>query len=651
MENSVVSRCRAFAWVIGLAVLGCDTFADDRRHDEFILSPNPSVGVAPVPPRDAPTDERPAVFAAKPPPPVTGGTLLATADGKAAVVADPDRDRITFVDLERMAVTGTVELSRGDMPGRLVEAANGRIFGVLRGAGSVITLDRSSSTIVESRSVCAAPRGIAYDSSADRLLVACAEGLLVELPPSGAVTRTVSLPDDLRDVVVTPKSITVSRFRIAHLIELDHDLNVVVTRQPPVVENVLRGFSSETTRFEPAVAWRTVAASDGSIFVVHQRATSAAIDLAPPNDGVSSAYGGGVDTCGGIVQTGITRVTSTGLVGSTPQLAGLVLPVDVAVSPTRDYVAVAIAGPLDPNAPNQHSVLLKESLPGTTFEAMPAVAILHPQMVGTTPDGCGGAIVLGTEPTTSVAVNPVSGELLAQLREPAQLVVITEPRGIGTLARIPLGDPAREEEDSRYDTGHELFHRAAGVGLACASCHPEGTDDGRVWNFAGMGPRRTQYLRVGLGDTAPFHWDGTLADVSALTEDVMVGRMGGARQTLERNDALAQWMFALPAEPPRAADPDAIARGKVLFDEVAGCVACHSGPQFTNNQTVDVGTGGPLQVPSLVGIGWHAPFMHDGCAKTLAERFNPACGGTAHGDTAGLSSEQIADLVAYLESL
>ena len=61
---------------------------------------------------------------------------------------------------------------------------------------------------------------------------------------------------------------------------------------------------------------------------------------------------------------------------------------------------------------------------------------------------------------------------------------------------------------SRADTGHLIFHANAGGGLACASCHAEGNDDGRVWNFTCEGPRRTQSLHVGLRGTEPFHWSG-----------------------------------------------------------------------------------------------------------------------------------------------
>ena len=43
--------------------------------------------------------------------------------------------------------------------------------------------------------------------------------------------------------------------------------------------------------------------------------------------------------------------------------------------------------------------------------------------------------------------------------------------------------------------------------------------------------------------------------------------------------------------------------------------------------------------------------MHDGCAKTLADRFGACGGGDAHGVTSTLTQAQLADLVAYLESL
>jgi cytochrome c peroxidase len=64
-----------------------------------------------------------------------------------------------------------------------------------------------------------------------------------------------------------------------------------------------------------------------------------------------------------------------------------------------------------------------------------------------------------------------------------------------------------------------------------------------------------------------------------------------------------------------------------------------------------VGSGGSFVVPTLVGLAARPPFMHNGCAPTLRDRFGPCGGGDAHGVTSGLSSSQIDDLVAYLETL
>src|SRR5690606_25550813 len=198
-----------------------------------------------------------------------------------------------------------------------------------------------------------------------------------------------------------------------------------------------------------------------------------------------------------------------------------------------------------------------------------------------------------------------------------------------------------------------LVHRDSGAGIACASCHPEGGEDGHVWQFSGIGPRRTQPLNAAIEHTAPYHWDGDLEGLGAIMSAVFVGRMGGVHQSAERLASLESWLFALPAPAPvRPADDAAVQRGKALFESAeTGCATCHSGKWLTNNQSVAVGTGKALQVPSLVGIAHRAPFLHDGCARTLADRFDPDCGGDAHGDTSALSPEQLGDLVAYLESL
>jgi hypothetical protein len=121
----------------------------------------------------------------------------------------------------------------------------------------------------------------------------------------------------------------------------------------------------------------------------------------------------------------------------------------------------------------------------------------------------------------------------------------------------------------------------------------------------------------------------------------------------EHVQTLANWIETIP--PWRAAAPSdvaAVERGSALFhDPTVGCATCHVGSHMTNDVTVDVGTHDRFQVPSLRGIGFRAPYMHDGCAPTLLDRFGPCGGGDQHGHTSSLSVGQRADLVAYLETL
>jgi hypothetical protein len=334
------------------------------------------------------------------------------------------------------------------------------------------------------------------------------------------------------------------------------------------------------------------------------------------------------------------------------------LPVDVAVSPDQMWVAVAHAGVQDFAAPRPTLVFPSNSDSFGT-SAGPAVGGSFRGGGGTVSIMSSGNMNLignecafseggfGDTPVTAVAFAP-NGKLLAQTREPAQLVVLQQlPFGEQIIIDLP--------GESRADTGHDLFHRDAGGGIACASCHPEGGEDGRTWKFKGTGDRRTQPLHIGLRDTAPFHWNGDLPNVGELMTEVFVGRMGGVRESAPRVSALSEWLFALKAPSSiRDAGDESALRGEGLFRSAdVGCTSCHSGEKLTNNTSVAIDTvaNKKLQVPSLVAIGYRAPFMHDGCAATLADRFDPKCGGNAHGNTAGLSDAQRSDLVAYLESL
>jgi hypothetical protein len=265
--------------------------------------------------------------------------------------------------------------------------------------------------------------------------------------------------------------------------------------------------------------------------------------------------------------------------------------------------------------------------------------------------GADEACLWATDPVEGVVGQPTSvaysprNELVVQTREPAALFVYAA----GTISNP---SSVHLNAESAADSGHDLFHANAGGFVACASCHPESGDDGLAWNFEGVGIRRTQNLRGGILQTAPFHWEGDLQNLDLLMTEVFSGRMGGALMPVDYIEALGTWIDAQPALTRTGGDAAAIERGKGLFESLeVGCSECHSGALLTNNETENVGTGLELQVPSLLGVSFRAPFMHDGCAPTLDARFSDCGGGDLHGKTSQLSDADRSDLVVYLESL
>jgi mono/diheme cytochrome c family protein len=618
-----------------------------------------------------PVDRRPVQQALSTPPPISGGTLAVSADGAFAVAADPDRDRISIVTLATAEVRH-VALQPGDEPGRVAIDASARAHVALRRGGAVVRVDLASGELDARTRVCAAPRGLAHDPARDLLHVACADGRLVTLDAQGEIIKSVEFDGDLRDVMIRGDELLVSTYKSAELLALDAQGAVRSRAQARRSEVLIQrdpfGQDPELQPMQPHLAWRSVQSVDGGVWMLHQQASEAEVDIdSEPSAGAASPYGGGEGGafgCQGIVQSAVTEIGAHGGRRSLA-IAGGVLAVDLARSPVTGSLAVALPGTADPEAPRPTVVFDGDgsgaaapsrgpSFPGSGGQ----VAIFDgPHMGAIDPAldqdlGCafpqGVAFERAAQPT-AVAFTP-AGALVVQSREPALLIVIDAPP-VGRQTQIELGG------DSVRDTGHDVFHRDAGAGIACASCHGEGGDDGHTWLFSGIGARRTQAVNIGLEGTAPFHWDGDMHDLETLLTEVFVGRMGGVHQSEERLSALAGWLFAQkpPAPIVDAADP-AAARGKALFESAeVGCTGCHNGEALTDNRSYDVGTGEHagerLQVPSLRGIGYRAPFIHNGCAETLRDRFDPGCGGDKHGNTAGLGDEQIDDLVAYLRSL
>ncbi len=652
--------------LIATSLVGCTATLGQPTRSERPTDPgaqtDPAAPTDPAaePTSPAPTDPGPA--ASDPPTPspprvvqttpaISGGSLLVSHDGQFALASDLDRDAVWIVNLNSDSLVTHISFGHGEHPWRMVEDGAGNFHVTLRDAGQVVEIDRSSWTIGARTDVCPAPRGLDYDSSRDAIVVACDTGELVTLPAGGgAPIQTLHFDRDLRDVVVSGNTILVSQFRKADVL----DINATTGLLDHVID--LPSVAGAT----PTVAWRMIATTGGKVLVVHQQAQQdGAVVISQPG-----GYGGsGESGCAAIVNAAVTVIDADpGDAVASTDLSGVVLPVDIAVAPDN-RVEIASAG-----APNTDPSMLPPGASGidarmgvgngpAVVESTGAEGLLALAGVTHDPGGIfGGSCDLGTPGETfedgrqviAVAFDS-GGRTITQTREPWE-IVIDDPRG-GTGAATHIALPGTSNEDR----GQELFHRDAGKGVACASCHAEGEEDGHTWTFDTLGPRRTMNLSGGIGGTAPFHWSGDMTDFQMLVNEVFVKRMGGPDLPTSDVDQLESWIDTIPSRPVATApDAAAVARGRALYEDPSvGCTSCHSGPRLSNNTTVNVGTGLALQVPSLLGIGDRAPYMHNGCAPTLRDRFtDSACGGgDMHGHTSQLSSAQIDDLVAYLNTL
>jgi len=266
------------------------------------------------------------------------------------------------------------------------------------------------------------------------------------------------------------------------------------------------------------------------------------------------------------------------------------------------------------------------------------------------------------------------------------------------LATIPA--VAQEKVDLQILSGKKIFHDASDERMdnegyiSCGSCHFEGIDDGRVYDFStrGEGLRNTVALLGRRGTKqGRLNWAATLDEVQDFEHqmrELFKGRgflpdevfhagthdqpLGAAKAGLSPElDALAAYVSSLDhvnPSPFRNADgtltPDALA-GRVTFERL-GCDTCHAGSELTDssrNLLHDVGTITPLSgkrageallgfdTPTLLGVWETAPYLHDGSAPTLRDVLISKNHDDLHGFVSSLTSREVDELVAYLQQI
>ena len=230
------------------------------------------------------------------------------------------------------------------------------------------------------------------------------------------------------------------------------------------------------------------------------------------------------------------------------------------------------------------------------------------------------------------------------------------------LTIVPLDTPKdrravavpRPSVDPKWELGRRFFFatddvRVTNDGLTCASCHPDGLEDGLTWRTP-EGPRQTPMLAGRLVGTEPFGWSRDQADLTSYVSDT-VGRLGGRGLDDFEVQAIALYVESLGAPPSWAGDPTEIAAGRAIFEAAkTDCATCHpDGGTDGRAHLLNLQSKETLDTPSLRSVGLTAPYFHDGRFATLEDLL--ASPDHVMGATLHLGHADRVALARYMETL
>jgi DNA-binding beta-propeller fold protein YncE len=524
-------------------------------------------------------------------------------------VSAKDDDAVVVLDADTGAELARIALGHGAAPhGLVIDGAAGRAYVALTGRAAVVALDTAARSEI-ARAVLPTdqaftqprPRGLALSGDGARLLA----------------SRFVSLQDrgEIYDFATSDLS-------LSGIIDLGADPG-------PDTDHSGRGV--------PNYLGPAAILPDGTRAFVPAKKDNTARGLA--RDGLAS-------TTSNIVRTLIApfdMASGADLVAARVDLDDHNLPVAIAPSVVGDLLFVVSLG-----------TQVVDVLDAQTGRLVSGFS------TGFGPDGLAlsesGRLFVRNQLDRTLSVYDVHG-------------LVTGTDGVAKhLADVPT--VAVEPLSPELLLGKQLFHDAQNRLLSqdgyisCATCHFDGADDGRVWDFTdrGEGFRNTIDLRgrAGAGH-GPMHWTANVDEIQDFEDDIRfhfggAGLMSAADYAMEgvsdplgepkagksaKLDALAAYVTSLsayPRSPYRNLDgtkTEAAVAGEVLFRSL-NCLDCHSGQDLTDSASGvrhDVGTardtsgmrrGGPLDgfdTPTLRGVWASEPHLHDGTGNSLRHVF------------------------------
>jgi cytochrome c553 len=563
--------------------------------------------------------------------------LLANMFGRqeVAIVADADEKALFAVDVLRHTVTGRTPLD--GTPAQLLITREGTLLVALRDRARVAVLDPTEDGTFRERASIATrdePFGLA-EAPDGMVLVTCAAGHALQGFDGLALRFTVDLPREPRAVYVSP------RFRRAYVAHVTGPLLSVVDLASPE-----RGFATFGVVSSPIAAEQgllvpdpvqgyALAGFDGMVVAPHARTVTGDFTRR-----TRSEYGGEE------VVSLMPHATVTAVVldGPSPRVwfgpdGRCVLP-RAAVFAAGGALLLACAD--DVNVERLSGPIAP---PGRTrsFNVPWATTEWH---VGA------GISGLAYDPRMRIAVAWAQEDRVLGVRD-----YVADTPFPGQVIPVPHSFEPNAAAQA-IGRGRRLFHSCderIGGGLhACASCHPDGLDDGLTWPTPD-GPRQTPTLRGRLDGTAPYGWLGRRKSLESHIVQT-IHRLGGKGLDAQARGDLAQYLLAMRA--PARAMPEAaadVARGQALF--VDACAYCHQPASgFTDGERHDVTSrakgdvSAAFDTPSLRFVGTTSPYFHDGRYENLRALLVDS-EGTMWSASRAFSTTDFAALEAYLRTL
>lgn len=575
-------------------------------------------------------------------------------DGRLLYVVCQDSDEVRIVDTQSGKPVSSIPV--GHVPRGIVFSPDARrIYVTNAWSDSVSVIDTESRQVVQTLPTGFEPAGVVVDRSGDTLYVAnrlSSDISVIDLKSgeerkrllAGRGASYLALSPDGKQIYCThiyPNSKSNREVPTSEITVIDTESQTVIERKP--LHNVAGAFHVATS-------------ADGKLAVIAQLRPKNLIPLAHVEHGW--VFGDSLtlfgEDVGGSVQVPLDELDRY-----------YALPWGVAITADKSKIFLTSAG-----SESVTAIDVPHLLKTVRSRRSPFVNDLSASA-----DYVSARIPVGRNPR-GLVLSPDGKRLYVANRLDDTLTVI-DTNSEKAISTIDLGGPKNTDALRR---GERLFYTAdfAFQGqFGCSNCHIDSTIDGLEWDLEpdGFGKDIVDNRSLeNLAGTEPFKWNGGNPDMPTecgpRTEKFFFRSQSFTQQQLTD---LVTFVYSLPYRPNRyrLANGEltpAQEHGKAIFErtrtkkgadipEANQCAYCHSGPKYTNQKQVDVGSGKPtdrspiIDVPQLSNVAYSAPYLHDGSARSLEEIwtiYNPK---DTHGVTNDLTKDELNDLIEYLKTL